>query len=224
MTDAVAELFREKWDEQLADAKRRSPSFTVDDYVATGRATVAYGGKRNQAWWLDNGPDMVRKWLAWRADTNWTILDLAGEPAIEVELNFTLPGDYVVKAFIDAIFVMPTGEVAVVDWKTGRCPETGEQLGLYRVGLGLVHDLWPSWGYYWTPDKTQGQPIPLDRYTPDYYANLFDDTAAGINAGAFPPKPANSCRNWCSVARYCHAVGGQDAVGVDRLASPYPSA
>lgn len=219
--DLVADLFAEKWREQLADAAKRSPSFTPDDYVATGRAPAAYGGKRNADWWLDNGPEMVHKWLAWRAETDWAILDIGGEPAIEVELNFTLPGDYPVKAFIDAVFVLPSGEVAVCDWKTGRTPETGEQLGLYRVGMGLVHDIWPEWGYYWTPDKGHGQPIHLGKYSPDYFANLFDDTAAGINVACFPPKPNNGCARWCSVARYCHAVGGQEAVGVDPLSLPY---
>jgi hypothetical protein len=137
-----------------------------------------------------------------------------------VHRGFTLPGmDMMVKAFIDRVFVLPTGEVAIVDLKTGRTPETAEQLGLYRVGLGIVHNIWPDWGYFWSPGgKGHGQPIDLTAWTPERFSIMFNQAIAGINAGAFLPQPANSCRNWCGVARYCSAVGGAEAHGVDSLA------
>lgn len=213
----LAEMYREAFDAEVEDAGKRSPSFSLEDYTATGRATKEYGGKRTAQWWLDHGPAMVEKWIAWREETKWEFLTLDAAPAIEVELDFTLPGDIVIKGYIDRVFVLPTGEVAVVDLKSGRIPETGEQLGLYRVGLGLTHNIWPDWGYYWNPDKGNGQPILLTKYTPDYFAELYGNAIRGINAGAFIPKPANSCRNWCGVARFCAAVGGSEAAGVDPL-------
>lgn len=132
----VEQEFRKAWDEELADAQRRSPSFKPEDYTATGRAAAKYGGKRNADWWLDNGPGMVQDWIDWRRSSGWTLIDIANRPAVEVALNFQLPGlDMPIQAYIDRVFATPAGEPVVVDIKTGsRTPETPEQLGLYRVG------------------------------------------------------------------------------------------
>lgn len=218
MTD-YAKLFHDAWDEEVAKRREQSPSFQPEEYVATGRATKEYGGKRNIAWWLDNGPGMVEAYANWRENVGWDLLDIAGQPAVELALLFELPGlELPIRGYIDRVFVLPTGEVAVVDIKTGREPETPEQLGLYRVGLGIVHGIWPSWGYFWSPDKGHGQPHDLEMYTPELFSMMFNEAINGINAGSFLPKPANACRNWCGVARFCHAVGGSEASGHDPLA------
>lgn len=215
----VAEKFAEVWVEQVKDRQERSPSFAPEEYTATGRAGKEYGGKRNIAWWLDHGPAMVQDWIDWRTDTGWIIPDIGGRPAVETELNFQIPGvDMQTKAFIDRVFALKTGEFAVVDLKTGRTPETAEQLGLYRVGLGLTFDLWPSWGYFWSPGKGHGQPINLEAWTPERFSVLFNNAINGINAGYFNPNPANNCRAWCGVSRYCATVDGELAQGVDSLA------
>jgi hypothetical protein len=215
----VAEKFREAWDAEVAKRQEQSPSFAPSEFTATGRASAKYGGKRNTDWWLDNGPQMVQDWIDWRAETGWAIPAIGGQPAVEIELRFTLPNmDMQVLAYIDRVFVLPTGELAIVDLKTGRTPETAEQLGLYRVGLGLVHGLWIDWGYWWSPGKGHGQPIDLTPWTPERFSILFNNAVNGINAGYFNPNPANSCKNWCGVARHCAAVGGAEAAGVDSLA------
>lgn len=217
---SVVEVFREEWDEQIADRRKQSPSFKPEEYVATGRAPAKYGGKRTIDWWLDHGPQMVQDWIDWRLETGWTIPEIGGRPAVEIELNFQVPGlDLMIKAFIDRVFVTPTGEMAILDLKTGRTPETAEQLGLYRVGLGVVHGLWVDWGYFWSPGgKGHGVPIDLRPWTPERFSVMFNQASDGINAGTFLPQPANNCKNWCSVARFCAAVGGNEAVGVDVLA------
>lgn len=217
----AADLFKRAWDEEVADRQRRSPSFKPEQYTSTGRAPAAYGGKRNIAWWQDFGPGMVEDWINWRRETKWEIPDVGGRPAVEVELNFTLPGlSLPIKAFIDRVFALPTGELAIVDLKTGRTPETAEQLGLYRVGLGVVHGLWPTWGYFWSPGgKGHGSPINLEKWTPELFSAMFTQAIGGINAGSFLPQPANNCKAWCGVARFCHVVGGAEAKGVDSLAT-----
>lgn len=221
MTDVKA-LFEEAWAEQLEDRAKRSPSFDKSQYVATGRAGKEYGGKRTEGWWLDNGPAMVQAWVDWRAETGWHIWETpTGLPAIELELNVVLPGDIPVKMFIDRIFVTKAGQIVVVDLKTGRTPETPDQLGLYATGLELTFGkaYRPAWGYFWNPQHGHGQPLGLDRYTPHYFSNLYNEAIKGINAGSFPPRPANNCRSWCGMARFCHAVGGELAMGVDPLCS-----
>lgn len=217
----VQEKFKECWGAEIRDRQERSPSFSPDEYTATGRASAKYGGRRNADWWLDNGPQMVQDYIDWRkAHPDWSIPNIGGKPAVELELNFTLPGlGMMVKAFIDRVFVTPTGEFGVLDIKTGRTPETPEQLGLYRVGLGVVHDVWPSWGWFWSPGgKGHSQPLDLTMYTPEYFAEQFNQAIAGINAGCFLATPANNCKQWCGLSRYCAAVGGPLAKGVDPLA------
>lgn len=221
MTDVdTAALFAHCWDEQVEENTKRSPSYGPDDYVLTGRASAAYGGKRNIAWWHDNGPGMIDAWQAWKREHGWTLWESEPwTPAVEFALDFTLPGDIAVKGYIDRIFVTPVGELAVVDIKTGRDPDTAEQLGLYATGLELLGYPRPKWGYYWMAQKgTHSQPYDLDRFTPEYFAALFTGAIAGINAGSFSPKVANNCPAWCGVSRYCYLAGGTEAVGVDPLA------
>lgn len=223
MTSTVAEKFAQVWADEVAVRQKHSPSFSPEEYTPTGRATKEYGGKRTIEWWLDHGPQMVQDWIDWRVETGWEIWTTPdGRPGVELEFLFQLAGlDLPIKAFIDRVFALPSGELAIVDLKTGRSPETPEQLGLYRVAIGTVfgEQYAPRWGYFWSPGgKGHGQPLDLSMYTPDYFVPLYNQAIAGINAGAFLPIPANNCRAWCGVARFCAAVGGAEAGGVDVLA------
>lgn len=221
MIDTKA-IFATAWEAEVESRKKQSPNFTLADYTVTGRAPAKYGGKRTAEWWADNGPVMVDNWIEWRKRTRWALWETPdGKPGIELELNVTLPGDIPVKMFIDRMFVTGTGEIVVVDLKSGRLPETEEQLGFYATGIELTwgKQYRPAWGYYWDAQKgDHGKPLSLDKWTPGLFAQMYKEAAAGINAGCFLPKPANACANWCGVARYCTVVGGVDALGVDSLA------
>ena len=212
-------LFRESFSAELEKRVKESPSYGVEDYSVTGKARAPYG-KRTLAYWEDNGHTLVDNWVEWRKATRWEIWEPDGEPAIELGIDFILPGDIKVKTFIDRVFVLPTGEPAIVDLKTGRTPETPEQLGLYATAIESRYGVRINWGYWWDAHKgTHIGPYDLSRYTPTFFSLLYKEVAAGINAGCFPPRPANNCKDWCSTARYCAAVGGPDAAGVDPLAS-----
>jgi RecB family exonuclease len=207
----IEELFKYCWDLEVLNRKAQSPSYEVSDYVATGRAAAAYGGKRNEAWWLDHGPAMVQKWIDWREANKWSIWETPeGKPAVELELNVRLPSGKPVKMFIDRVMVTPVGQLTVVDLKSGRIPETAEQLGLYAFGLSQKYGemFRPDWGYFWNPDKGHGSPLDLSLYTGAYLDEIAAGAVAGINAGSFLAKPANNCKNWCGVAQFCPAVGG----------------
>lgn len=221
MIDTKA-LFAEAWAEEVANRKAQSPSFDVADYTVTGRAAAKYGGKRNLEWWMDNGPGLVDAWVEWRKRTRWALWETPeGSPGIELQLNINLPGDIPVKMFLDRVFVTSTGEIVVVDIKTGRTPETPEQLGLYATGIELT---WgsacrPAWGYWWDANKGEhSKPMDLSKYTPAFFQQMYLGAISGINAGCFLPSPANNCGNWCGVAEFCHSVGGAKARGVDSLA------
>lgn len=223
MIDTQA-LFLEHWDARVQENLERSPGYKLEDYTVTGRAPAPYG-KRTLAWWREQGHVMVDNWVKWRLDNpafvSWETPD--AEPAIELELRFTLPGDIPVLAFVDNLFVNTnTGEIVVIDKKTGRAHETPEQLGLYATGIELVYgkQYRPTWGYWWSASTGKhSDPMHLDMFTPEYLANVYADVVRGINSGCFPAKPQNSCSNWCSVQRFCAATGGVDAAGVDPLLS-----
>jgi hypothetical protein len=72
--DAAA-AFRAAWDDEVAKRRKQSPSYAVEEFTATGRASAKYGGKRSADWWLDNGPQMVQDWIDWRKETGWDIKD-----------------------------------------------------------------------------------------------------------------------------------------------------
>lgn len=220
MIDTKA-LFAACWADELATRKSQSPSYEVGDYKVTGRAPAPYG-KRTAAWFEDHGHEFVDKWIEWRKSTRWEIWETPeGKPAIELEINFLLPGDIPVKTFIDRVMVTPAGEPVVVDLKTGRLPETAEQLGLYRCAVLAQFGIDIHWGYWWDAGKgTHVGPYDLTRFTPGFFSVAYQEAVAGINAGYFAAKPANNCASWCSVADYCHSVGGSKALGVDPLAVP----
>lgn len=213
-------LFKSAWDAELSKRAEQSPTYEVGDYKVTGRAPAPYG-KRTLGWFEDHGHEMVDRWIQWRLDhQDWQIWETPeGKPAIELEINFVLPGEIPVKTFIDRVMVTPAGEPVVLDLKTGRTPETAEQLGLYRCAVWAQFGIRIDWGYWWDANKgTHVGPFDLGIYTPDFFSAMYRDAIAGINAGSFLPQPANSCRQWCSVAHACHAVGGSQAKGVDPLA------
>lgn len=218
LTRNTKALFAACWDEEIAKNVEQSPSFDPKDYTVTGRATAEYGGKRNIDWWADHGHEMVDRWIAWREANQWAIWEVEGHstsprvPAIELAASFSLPGDIFVKAYIDRVMVTPVGELVVVDIKTGRTPETAEQLGLYACAIEALWGVRPTWGFFWDAQKGEhSQPYNLDMYTPDYMAGVFEEAVLGINAGSFMAKPANGCKNWCGVASACAAVGGAEA-------------
>lgn len=228
MLDSKA-LFDSAWAEEVSNRRRQSPSYEVGDYTATGRAAAKYGNKRGLEWWADNGHTLVDNWIAWRKAhpdfISWVTPD--GIPAIELELRVNLPGDIEVLMFVDNIFVnTKTGEIVVMDKKSGRTPETEEQLGLYATGVELKYGkaYRPHWGYWWDANKGEhSKPMSLERWTPEVFARMYRQAIDGINAGSFLPSPANGCgkggAGWCGVARFCAATGGPDAAGVDPLLS-----
>lgn len=200
-------LFNDMFDIALQKTLERSPNHTkADIYVSPNR-----GKPKDEAWWRTEGPLMVDRYIAWRQETRWDIWSTAtGVLGVELECNFTLPGDIPIKAFIDQVAVLPTGQLAVVDVKSGKIPDTPGQLGLYRVALKTLFDIDVDWGFFWDAKKgTHGQPLDLTTYTADFMADLFEQAIAGHNAGVFLPKPQMNCATWCGTAKYCKAVGGE---------------
>lgn len=209
----INELFAAKMDEAVEDNKRRSPNYALEDWIATG------GGKFGPEWAIEFGPEAIVSYIKWRRTTGWDLAQVGGKPAVEVAVKAELPNGPLVVGYIDRVFVMPNGKLCVVDLKnSARHPDWKAQLGLYKVLWSIVHpDLEPIvYGAYWTSRKWgkdaeagwHTKPVPLDDWTPEFLAALYNNNIRAINAGAFNPKPSNMC-SACTVKKHCPIFGSE---------------
>jgi putative RecB family exonuclease len=138
------------------------------------------------------------------------------EQRVEVELS----DGTLLRGFVDRIDVAPTGELRVVDYKTGKAPSAARELAearamfqmkFYAVALLRSRDVLPSrLRLLYLAD---GQVLD---YTPELDELLrFEKTLMAIwraiqNAGAtgdFRPHPSRLC-DWCAHHEHCPTFGG----------------
>jgi putative RecB family exonuclease len=138
------------------------------------------------------------------------------EQRVEVEL----PDGTLLRGFVDRIDVAPTGELRVVDYKTGKAPPEARtlaeakalfQMKFYAVALLRSRGVLPA--RLRLVYLADGQVLD---YSPDADELLrFERTltamwraiqAAGAT-GDFRPKPSRMC-DWCAHHAHCPAFGG----------------
>lgn len=138
------------------------------------------------------------------------------EQRVEVELE----DGTLLRGFVDRIDVAPTGEMRVVDYKTGKAPPEARalaefkamfQMKFYAVALLRSRGVLPTrLRLLYLAD---GQILD---YTPDHEELLrFEKTLTAIwraiqNAGAtgdFRPQPSAMC-DWCAHHAHCPVFGG----------------
>lgn len=175
---------------------------TEDTWRASGRASKEFPNKENADWWDQQGPDMVQRWMDWRAGNGWQIwVAPNGDPAIELGIE-TKFADVPVKMVIDRVFVMPTGEMVIVDLKTGRSVSSDMQLAWYAAGMDLTFGIRPTFGTYWMAREGMTSPLvdlnlwPTERMVE--IVTLFDKAR---KEGIFLPN-FSSCK-MCSVTSEC---------------------
>lgn len=137
--------------------------------------------------------------------------------AQEMRIEAVLPNGVPVRGFIDRVDVAPTGEVRVVDYKTGKMPKpqysltAKSQLRFY----GLVY--WRLFGVIPTQLKLMYLK-PMDslilfpsREELEYFerdlGELWGKIEADGAAGSFRPKTSKLC-GWCAFQALCPAFGG----------------
>lgn len=185
------------------------------DWRAAGRVSKEWPNKENYDWWLHNGPAMVNNWRRFLSGPTYQIaMTPDGAPAIELSIEFELGGVKVV-GYIDRVLEhFPTGELIVVDLKSGsRDPLTSDQLGLYRVGLSARYGeaFTPVWGtYFMTRKGATTLPVDLRKYSDGRLEYEYDAAWRGIQAGIFIPKVGPLCSS-CGVREFCRAVDGSQA-------------
>lgn len=176
-----------------------------------GRASKKYPNKEDRSWWMSEGPAMVHNWYNWRM-TNpqldvWTTPE--GAPAVELGINVQLPGDVILKAYIDRIMVdLDTQETIIVDLKTGQPPKSGLQLAVYRLALQQQFGVAPKYGAYWMArGGTLDTVYDLTSYGDDMVARWMRDVKKAIDQELFVPNITMMC-NSCGVKESCYAYSG----------------
>lgn len=137
--------------------------------------------------------------------------------ACELRVEIELADGVLLRGFIDRIDVAPTGELRVIDYKTGKAPrEIGEGRALFQMKFYAVA-LWRLRGVVPTQLRlmylADGQMLT---YTPDEEElRRFERTlsaiwrailAAGVT-GDFRPRPSKLC-DWCDHKSRCPSFGG----------------
>ena len=198
-----SDLFRKEWDKHLKENAERYPDVPVSEYKAGGRTSQAYPNKEDSRWWLDKGPDMVKNWYLWRKNNPMTIWTPEGaDPA--VELGIELPvNNYTLRMFIDRVFVTPTGEMVVLDLKSGsRTPASDLQLGIYAAGIEKVFGVRPRYGAYWMARSgNTSELVDLDYLPSDRIISLVDSFDFARKNAIFIPNLSNC--SYCNVAQHC---------------------
>ena len=171
---------------------------------------IADDESRTKDSWFAEAAALVERWFTLEDPSR--LEPSRREVKVEVELEgLTLRG------IIDRVDVAPTGEVRIVDYKTGRSPsERFEGKALFQMKFyGLVH--WRTTGR--VPDLLQlvylrdGQVI---RFAPDeadllaLERNVRAVSSAiqqASSTGDFRPSPSRLC-SWCDFKPLCPAFGG----------------
>ena len=141
-----------------------------------------------------------------------------GKPGIEISLQASF-GDVPIRAFADAVVVLPNDEIAVVDFKTGTyIPSSSLQLGIYAALMEILFDIRPTRGFFYDARKAQfTEAYGLNRWTIPVLTEMFTKFEIGIKNEIFIPNVGMSC-NGCGVKDYCYAAGGELAEIHDPLA------
>ena len=135
----------------------------------------------------------------------------------ELRVETELPDGVLLRGFVDRVDVAPTGELRVVDYKTGASPrEVGEARALFQMKFYAVV-LWRTRGVVphqlrliylkdaqvltYAPDAAE-----LERFERTLSAIWSAILAAGAT-GDFRPSPSRLC-DWCDHKVRCPAFGG----------------
>ncbi|GAA1227794.1 RecB family exonuclease [Prauserella halophila] len=194
-------LLAPTWEELSQESPEWSELFAEDETGPDGHA----------AGWLDGAGTLLDSYFELE-DPNRL------EPeACEVHVETELGSGVRLRGYVDRLDVAPTGEIRVVDYKTGAAPRAiGEAKALFQMKFYAVV-LWRTRGVVPRQLKLMylrdGQDLA---YTPDEdELARFERTLEAIwsairtagKTGDFRPSPSKLC-NWCAHQSLCPEFGG----------------
>lgn len=138
--------------------------------------------------------------------------------AQELPVDFTLPNGVPVRGFMDRVDIAPTGEIRIVDYKTGKkpAPRFSQDAKFQMLFYGLVY--WRMFGQIPTQLRLMYLKVVDDlvlspsKQELQYFEQDLSDLWAKIvrdgQSGDFRPTPNPLC-NWCAFQQFCPEKGGQ---------------
>jgi putative RecB family exonuclease len=158
--------------------------------------------------WMDRAESLLQ--------TYFTLEDPSGFEStyreLHLEKNFT--DEIYLHGYVDRLDVAPTGEVRIVDYKTGKAPKSGwEEKALFQLRVyALLY--WRNEGVlpkllqllYLGDGKTvKSSPNEKElEATERILKNIGDEILTSIETDFFPPKKSRLC-DWCSFKNICPA-------------------
>ena len=214
---SFVELFSQKVDEKISEGVEVKPSGRVT------KTMCETGGpnKKDREWWYRAGPVYVQRWINWRkTHPEYVIADIDGVPGIEYAITYRI-GDIDLVGYADRVMQdNDTGDLFILDLKTGTIPTGGMQLLTYRLGLKEAHGMDVGLGMFWTPQAVKKESshgtgydtglIDLTRVDIAAIRNMYTQAVTGISAGVFVPHVTPMCQG-CPVRDSCWAVNGINA-------------
>ncbi|MFE7466489.1 RecB family exonuclease [Streptomyces sp. NPDC057499] len=192
-----------QWDRLLESRPELSELFAEDP-----------GGER-LAQWLSEAEGLVERWFSLEDPTR--LEPAERELFVETELESGLR----LRGVIDRIDVAPTGEVRIVDYKTGKAPRPQYaegalfQMKFYALVIWRLKGVVPrrlQLVYLGSGDILTYDPVmgDLERVERKLLA-LWEAIAQATETGEWRPRPTKLC-GWCDHRAFCPEFGGAPPV------------
>jgi putative RecB family exonuclease len=205
-----------EWEKLLA-ARPELAELFPDTEDSTEDSTERGGRTAGEqlAQWLQGAEQLVERWFSLEDPTRL-------EPAErELYVETTLDSGLVLRGYVDRLDVAPTGELRVVDYKTGKAPrpefaaEALFQMKFYALVLWRLRGAVPrrlQLVYLGSGDVVTYDPDEYDlRGIERKLLALWDAIRRATETGDWQPRPSRLC-DWCDHQRYCPEFGGTPPV------------
>jgi putative RecB family exonuclease len=161
--------------------------------------------------WLAGAENLVERWFSLEDPTRL-------EPAErELYVETALESGLVLRGYVDRLDVAPTGELRVVDYKTGKAPrpeyaaEALFQMKFYALVLWRLRGVVPrrlQLVYLGSGDVVSHDPVEQELLAVERkLLALWEAIRLATRTGDWRPRPGRLC-DWCDHQPVCPAFGG----------------
>lgn len=162
----------------------------------------------NQQEWMDRAESLLQTYFTLENPTTFD----ATYRELHLEKDFT--EQIYLHGYVDRLDVAPTGEVRIVDYKTGKSPKPGwEEKALFQLRVyALLY--WRNEGvlprllqllYLGDGNTVKSSPTEKElEATERILRNIGDEILTAIDTDFFPTKKSRLC-DWCSFKNICPA-------------------
>lgn len=162
----------------------------------------------NQQEWMDRAKSLLQTYFSLEDPTTFD----ATYRELHLEKDFS--DQIYLHGYVDRLDIAPTGEVRIVDYKTGKSPKPGwEEKALFQLRVyALLY--WRNEGvlprllqllYLGDGNTVKSSPTEKElEATERILRNIGDEILTAIETDFFPPKKSRLC-DWCSFKSICPA-------------------